>query len=117
MPLITVQSSAAPPAPEAASALLRRLSTTLAQLLGKPESYVMTSLSPRTTMTFGGSDAPAIYAEVKNVGELAPNLTLELSKTLSAILSEGLGVPKNRIYIELQSVKGHLWGFDGGTFG
>lgn len=117
MPLITIQCSAEPPAREAQQALLLRLSKTLAQKLGKPESYVMTSFLPRATMTFGGTNAPAAYAELKNVGELAPGLTLELSRTLTPILSEGLGVPANRIYIEFQSVKGHLWGFDGGTFG
>lgn len=116
MPLINVYTSAPSPTPDAKAALLRRLSTTLAQSLDKPEAYVMTCLVPQTSMTFAGTDAPACYAELKNIGELSPALTTKLSRSLSDLLAEGLGVPANRIYIEFQSVKAHLWGFDGETF-
>jgi phenylpyruvate tautomerase len=116
MPLINLYTSALAPDADAASALLRRLSSTLARELGKPEAYVMTCLVPQARMTFAASEAPACYAELKNIGELSPELTARLSRTLCDLLSEGLLVPKNRIYIEFQSVKPHLWGFDGETF-
>jgi phenylpyruvate tautomerase len=113
MPLINVYTSALAPD---ADALLRRLSSTLARELAKPEAYVMTCLVPQARMTFAGSEAPACYAELKNIGELSQDLTARLSRTLCELLSEGLAVPKNRIYIEFQSVEPHLWGFDGETF-
>jgi len=116
VPLINIYTSA--PSPDAArtSQLLRQLSATLATELGKPEAYVMTCLVPKTAMTFGGTDVPACYAEVKNIGALSPATTARLSHVLTPMLASGLGVPKNRIYIEFQNVEPHLWGFDGATF-
>jgi len=115
MPLIQVFSSVPVPSDRIA-ALLGALSTTLASHLGKPESYVMTRLAPVAPMTFGGSDAPTCYAEVKNVGSMTPEQTQKLSRAISSEL-EKLGVPKNRIYIEFCYAKPHLWGYDGDTFG
>jgi len=82
MPLIRIVTSAEPPAAAAADALLTDLSALLAREIGKPESYVMTCLEPRARMTFGGTPAPACFAEVMNVGTLAPELTRKLSAAL-----------------------------------
>src|SRR5260370_42102301 len=68
MPLITVYTSAEAPPDEKAQSLLRDLSSTFAQLLGKPERYVMTRLAPRSPMTFAGSPDPACYVEIKSIG-------------------------------------------------
>lgn len=116
MPLINVFTSAPALGPDRADALLRELSGTLASLLGKPESYVVTSLVYADRMTFGGSGAPACYAEIKNVGALRPEKTAELSRAISAQLSAALAVPTARIYLELASVPPHLWGWNGETF-
>lgn len=116
MPLINVYTSAPPPAEARAAALLRTLSKTLASELGKPESYVMTCLVPKTAMTFGGSDAPACYAEIKNIGALSRETTTRLSKVLCGLLSKELDVPQARIYLEFVCLEPHLFGFDGETF-
>lgn len=117
MPLLNLYTSAEPPAPERAQALLARLSKRLSELLHKPESYVMTCLVPRTQMTFGGTTEPACYAELKSISSMTPELTAKLSAALCAELSEGLGVRSDRIYIEFKGATGHLWGHDGETFG
>jgi len=116
MPLIRIVSSAEPPVAGAADALLADLSAVLAREIGKPESYVMTCLEPRARMTFGGTPAPACFAEVMNVGTLAPELTRKLSGALGERLSAALGVPKNRTYIRFVEARGHHWGWDGDTF-
>lgn len=116
MPLLNVYTSAEPLPQEQAENLLKTLSSTLAQALGKPEAYVMTNLVPRTRMTFGGSLAPACYAELKNIGRFKPEDTARLSAELTERLSQGLGVERNRIYIEFTNAEGYLWGYDGETF-
>lgn len=116
MPLINVYTSAPPLAPARAEALLQSLSKTLASELGKPESYVMTCLMPPVRMTFGGSDAPACYAEIKNIGTLSQDTTARLSRVLCGSLSTALDVPQNRIYLEFACLEPHLFGFDGDTF-
>jgi phenylpyruvate tautomerase PptA (4-oxalocrotonate tautomerase family) len=116
MPLLHISTSN-PPAEELQRAqLLKDLSALVARLLGKPERYVMISLTAREHMLFGGSNAPACYAELKNVGTLTPDQTEELSKALCQELSRGLGVAQDRIYIEFTNAEGAMWGWNGGTF-
>ena len=116
MPLINVYTSAPAPSAEKRTALLQSLSRTLAQELAKPEAYVMTCLVPQTSMTFAGTEAPACYAEIKNIGTLPEEKTARLSAVLCALLEKELGVPKNRIYLEFNISEPHLFGFNGETF-
>jgi hypothetical protein len=115
MPLIQVFSSVALP-PDRVAPLLGKLSRTLALQLSKPEAYVMTRLAPTAPMTFGGTDEPACYAEVKNIGVMTPEITAKLSAAITAELGNAFGVPSHRTYIEFSDAKPHLWGYDGGTF-
>jgi phenylpyruvate tautomerase PptA (4-oxalocrotonate tautomerase family) len=117
MPLVHVTTSAEQPSADRAHALLRALSKSLAELTGKPESYVMTCLVPQASMTFGGSSEPACYVEVKSIGRMEPERTTKMSAALCRLLSEALGVPENRIYIGFEDVAADMWGFDGDTFG
>ncbi len=117
MPLLNLFSSAQPPDEPALDGMLASFSTLLARELGKPERYVMVSLTPRATMSFGGSRAPACYAELKNVGTLSGERVEQLSEILCAAIAKALSLPKDRIYIEFTNADGALWGFDGGTFG
>jgi hypothetical protein len=116
MPLIQVFTSATP-APAAGDKLLRELSATLAGHFEKPEQWVMTCLVPGLAMTFGGAPGPTCFAAIKNIGKIAPAKSAKISADLTSRLSLALGVPANRIYLELTEATGHLWGHDGGTFG
>lgn len=115
MPLLKVTTSI-PPAREHGK-LLANLSKLCADRLGKPESYVMTAIDHPALMTFAGTTEPACYVELKNVGRFTGELTQRLSAELCERLSTGLGVAKNRIYIEFTDADGYLWGHDGETFG
>ena len=79
MPLIKIQTSVPNLNNETISQLLETLSAKLADHLGKPESYVMTSLESGLTMTFGGTFEPVCYIEIKNVGSLTPAQTKSIS--------------------------------------
>jgi phenylpyruvate tautomerase len=116
MPLLKIVTSAEPSATAAAS-LLSALSKLVAERLGKPEAYMMTVLEPRAQLTFGGTSEPACYVELKSIGRFSSELTKLLSLELCAHLQAELGVPASRIYIEFTESVGHLWGYDGGTFG
>jgi phenylpyruvate tautomerase PptA (4-oxalocrotonate tautomerase family) len=115
MPLLKITTSV-PPAREHGK-LLANLSQLCADRLGKPESYVMTAIDHPSLMTFAGTTEPACYVELKNVGRFSSELTQRLSAELCERLSTGLGVAKNRIYIEFADAEGYLWGHDGETFG
>jgi phenylpyruvate tautomerase PptA (4-oxalocrotonate tautomerase family) len=116
MPLLHLFTSAPPPAADPRRALMSELSALLARELDKPEAYVMVALEPRAEMLFGGTTAPACYAELKNVGTLEPAHVERLSELLAAALARGLGVAKDRVYIEFTNADGALWGWNGSTF-
>ncbi|MFZ4704133.1 MAG: phenylpyruvate tautomerase MIF-related protein, partial [Candidatus Methylumidiphilus sp.] len=100
---------------EKSKALLVQASKKLANELGKPERYVMVELTSNPSMLFGGTDEPAAYLELKSIG-LPTGQTKNLSKSLSSLLEEDLGIASSRIYIEFTDVKGNLWGWNGSTF-
>jgi phenylpyruvate tautomerase PptA (4-oxalocrotonate tautomerase family) len=117
MPLIKVQTSVPAPEKPQVEAMLKSLSASLAQHLGKPESYVMTAFEPEITMTFGGSTEPICYVEIKSVGTMNPPQTKAMSQEFCEQLEQALGVSKQRIYIEFADAKGAMWGWNGSTFG
>jgi phenylpyruvate tautomerase len=117
MPLIKVQTSAAAPDRSAVETLLKRLSASLAKHTSKPESYVMTAFEPDIAMTFAGTTDPVCYIEIKSVGTMSPAQTKAMSQDFCQQVNQALGVPINRTYIEFADAKGHMWGWNGATFG
>lgn len=99
----------------AATALLTRASHQVAELLGKPERYVMVSLEQSCAMLFGGSADPLAYLELKSIG-LPGGETGRLSAALCDLVGQELGIPGDRIYIEFSNASGPLWGWNGATF-
>lgn len=95
--------------------LLKQLSITTAEALGKPERYVMISLRHNSHMMFAGSRDPLAYLELKSIG-LPADRTTELSNTLSNLVTSALDIAIDRVYIEFSDAERHLWGWNGGTF-
>ncbi|MBK1716429.1 phenylpyruvate tautomerase MIF-related protein [Thiocystis violacea] len=95
--------------------LLATASRALAEMLGKPESYVMVILEDGRDILFAGDARPAAYLELKSLG-LPEDKTSDYSRALCDLMSGALGVPSERIYIEFAAPPGHLFGWNGGTF-
>ncbi|MCW6037437.1 hypothetical protein K4A83_14315 [Spirulina subsalsa FACHB-351] len=117
MPLMQIKSSVASPDKAQVESLLKNLSAKLAQHLGKPESYVMTAFESDVPMTFAGTTDPVCYLEIKSIGTMSSSQTKSMSKDFCQVISEALGVPTGRIYIEFSDAKGSMWGWNSGTFG
>ena len=117
MPLIKVQSSISNPETSEVEELLKSLSAKLAKHLGKSESYVMTAFEPGVTMSFAGTFDPVCYIEIKSVGNMSSAQTKAMSQDFCQQVSEKLGVPTNRIYIEFADARGAMWGWNKATFG
>ena len=114
MPTLRILTNARVPA-EDRVAFLARASHTVAELLGKPESYVMVILEDGRDLIFAGSAAPAAYLEVKSLG--LPELkTGSYSRVLCDLLADALEIPAERVYIEFAAPPRHLFGWNGGTF-
>ena len=97
------------------SSLMQQASALVAQLLGKPESYVMVAIAPSTPMLFAGSSEPLAFLELKSIG-LPESSTTELSAALCQLMTDTLAVEPGRVYIEFANAQRHLWGWNGKTF-
>jgi phenylpyruvate tautomerase PptA (4-oxalocrotonate tautomerase family) len=117
MPLVQVFTSARPTTSGAQASLLAELSLLLSRRFGKPEQWVMTCLVPGLAMTFAGTTAPTAFVAVKNVGKMSPEDTAALSPALCELVGRALLVKPERIYVEFTDAVGHLWGWNGETFG
>jgi len=95
--------------------LLKKSSKLLAEILSKPEKYVMVSFEENPEMIFGGSDDPFFYIELKSIG-LPRNRTKEISKRLCEFLTQETDIPASRMYIEFSDAEGSMWGWNGSTF-
>ena len=94
---------------------MKKTSEFIAALLGKPESYVMISLKPGTSLIFGGSDKPAAFVRLKSIG-LPKDRCSELSAKICGYITEELGVPKDRVFIDFKDLERNLFGWNGKTF-
>ncbi len=116
MPMFSVETNVKLDDEENSSAhITTALSKAVAEMLGKPEQYVMVNLKMAQDLCFAGSHAPAAYAQLKSLG-LPENKTAEYSATLCELIHRELGVPPERIYIEFSSPERHMWGWNNNTF-
>ena len=86
-----------------------------AQILSKPEAYVMVSIEDSQALIFAGNDQPAAYVELKSLG-LPEDQTSDLSSSLCTFINERLDIDSARIYIEFSNAERHMWGWKDGTF-
>ena len=95
--------------------IAQQASKLTAEILGKPESYVMVKIQPEQTLIFAGTDEPAAHVKLKSLG-LAENSTADFSEKICSFISSQLNINSARIYIEFASPERHMWGWDGKTF-
>ncbi len=86
-----------------------------ADLLGKPESYVMVKIQSTQTLIFAGSNEPAAHVKLKSLG-LPENRTADFSSSICSFINTELNISSARIYIEFSSPERHMWGWDDRTF-
>ncbi len=94
--------------------LAKKLSTVVAQELGKPEMYVMVSVEEKE-MTFGGNTQPCAFVDLRSIG-LTSSQTPKLSKAICDLLEKEIGVKPDRTYISFADAKGYMWGWNSSTF-
>jgi len=95
--------------------LCLQASSLVADILGKPESYVMIELNSGRCMSFAGNQTALAYLELKSLG-LPEDQTTKLSESLCQFIHKELDIPEDRIYIEFANGQRHLWGWDKRTF-
>lgn len=112
MPLLTLSTNQSI---EDKDSICKRLSSITADMLGKPESYVMVMVEDSQSLIFAGSNEPAAYVQLKSLG-LPEADTGGLSQQLCQAIEELTGIDSSRTYIEFSSPARHMWGWDNRTF-
>ena len=114
MPYIAIRTSV--PKSSNTSFILKELSKEVAELLGKNEKYVMTSILTDLEMTFAGDDKPTCYVELKSIGGL-DNLTInKLSLLICKKIEATMDIESDRIYINFEDIPRTSWAWNGRTF-
>ncbi|PWU09561.1 MAG: hypothetical protein C5B50_27155 [Verrucomicrobia bacterium] len=115
MPLLRLETNMAVPE-DKRQALLSSLSKIVAETIGKPEQYVMVTIGA-AAMLMSSKSGDAALVDVRSIGGLNSKVNGQLSQKICAALTQSLGVPANRIYINFTDVEAANWGWNGSTFG
>jgi phenylpyruvate tautomerase len=114
MPYLKIQTNV-PVAEKDTPDLLRAASKLIAGKLGKPEDYVMVHLQANQPMLFAKSADACAFVELKSLG-LGDSEGKKLSDAVCGFLKESMNIPPARVYIQMSSHPGKLWGWNGSTF-
>ena len=115
MPLLKLETTASL-SDDKRKALLVALSRIVAETIGKPEDYVMVTVS-QAAILMSGKPGEAAFVDLRSIGGLSHDVNRQLSQKLCRLLHESLGVPESRIYLNFTEVAASNWGWKGATFG
>jgi phenylpyruvate tautomerase len=115
MPLLKLETTVTVP-DEKKKTLIAALSKIVAETIGKPELYVMVTISPADIL-MSGKPGDTAFVDIRSIGGLTDDVNKQLSKKVCALLKESLGVPENRTYLNFTDVDAANWGWKGSTFG
>ncbi len=94
--------------------LASRCSQFIADLLQKPEKYVLVELVYNPNMLMAGTDLPLAMIELKSIGFCSD--ISEISLKVCSFVSEITEINPERIYIEFTDINGAYWGWNNRTF-
>uniref|UniRef100_A0A5S6QL37 L-dopachrome isomerase n=1 Tax=Trichuris muris TaxID=70415 RepID=A0A5S6QL37_TRIMR len=114
MPIFTFATNV--PADKISGDFLKSTSKLVADMLGKPESYVAVHINGGQKMTFGGSDGPAGFGQLLSIGGVGGERNRSHSAKLFKHITDNLGIPGNRMYINFVDMRGSDVGWNGTTF-
>jgi phenylpyruvate tautomerase PptA (4-oxalocrotonate tautomerase family) len=115
MPLLKLETTMSLPEDKQKS-LVADLGKIVAATIGKPEQYVMVTLG-QAAMRMSGQDGPAAFVDIRSIGGLGGGVNQKLSRQICQLLTESIGIPPGRIYLNFTEVEAGNWGWNGSTFG
>jgi phenylpyruvate tautomerase len=114
MPLLKLETTVPLPE-EKRQPFLAALSKVLADATGKPEQYVMVTVS-HSTMLMSGMTGDAAFVEVRSIGGLNGKTNRKLSQQIGKLLKDSLGIANDRVYLNFTEVEPGNWGWNSSTF-
>ncbi len=96
--------------------LLAALSKVMASVIGKPEQYVMVTVT-QSAMLMSGKAGDAAFVDIRGIGGLNGETNRKLSQQICKLLKDSLGIAPDRVYLNFTDVEAGNWGWNGSTFG
>lgn len=115
MPLIQVHTNAVIPA-DRQTTLLEALSRVVAEAIGKPEQYVMATVSSSACL-MSARPGPAAFVDIRSIGGLDTAVNQTLAREVSRVLGRDLQIQPDRVYLNFTDVPATHWGWNNETFG
>lgn len=115
MPLLKLETTV-PLSEEKEKPLLAALSKTVAGATGKPEQYVMVTVS-QAGMLMAGKAGDCAFVDIRGIGGLNGETNRKLSQQICKLLKDSLGIAPDRVYLNFTDVEAGNWGWNGSTFG
>jgi phenylpyruvate tautomerase PptA (4-oxalocrotonate tautomerase family) len=115
MPLLKLETTVAL-SEDKQKTLLSSLSKAVAETVGKPEQYVMVTIS-QAAMAMSGKPGNAVFVDIRSIGGLSSSVNRKLSEQICKLLNDSLGIPPDRVYLNFSEVDAGNWGWNGSTFG
>ena len=94
--------------------VLSELSQLVAQSLGKPQNYMMVSLS-ESKINMSGSQDAAAFVDLRSIGGINAATSKMLSQKICDSLHKELAIDKARIYCNFSDISASNWGWNGTT--
>lgn len=94
--------------------LKEKLGKAIELIPGKSETWLMLSFQAEQSLWFKGTNEPAAYVEVKSFGSAPDSAYDKLTKAVTALVAEELGVNPARIYVKYEEIS--HWGWNGSNF-
>lgn len=114
MPTLTVQTNVK--AEKIPENLVKDLVDVVANVLGKPKSYVVVLVQPDQLMSWGGSDDPCAIVSLGSIGQISKDKNIKTTQAISSRLEQTLGIKDDRIYIIFTDLQAANVGYTNTTF-
>ncbi len=92
------------------------LSKAVTGATGKPEQYVMATVS-HSAILMSGKAGDAAFVDIRGIGGLSGETNRKLSQQVCMLLSDSFGIGPDRVYLNFTDVEAGNWGWNGSTFG
>jgi phenylpyruvate tautomerase len=97
--------------------LVATLSRLAAEVIGKPETYVMAAVNDQACLRMSGKSGPAAFVDVRSIGGLSDTVCRTLSAGVCTALHDLVAIDQKRIYLTFTEFDAARWGHNGTTFG
>ena len=112
MPLITTKASTE--ITKEKEAVLKAKFGKAIELINKSESWLMIDFQENSHLWFKGDEAPSAMIEVDLFGKATESGYDALTKSITGIVSDELGISADRIYVKYNEI--NHWGYNGFNF-